>query len=471
MSDNSSPSKSTLLSRSSWRETSYVADLLRTETVGGVLLLVAAVAALIWANSPWREAYSTVRDTVVGPASLHLDLTLGTWAADGLLAIFFLVAGIELKRELVAGDLRDRRKAALPIAAASAAWSCPPAFVVTVLRSPRRRQRRRRRMLRGWAVPTATDIAFALAVLAVIGTPCRARCAPSCSPSPSSTTSSRSLIIAVFFTETQLPVALAAVVAWRSASSAAAGCESAAACVPPSLALGTDVQQRHPRHRRRRRAGPDAALHREAEDDDRTPPASRSSTDPARCRPASPCRCSRCSPPGSPSPAAARRGVHRPGDPRRRRRPGRRQDHRHLRRHLAGGPLHPGRAQRGPRLAGRLRPSVARRHRLHRLAAHRRTRLRERPERDDHVKAAVLVGSLIAALLAAVVLRSRNLHYRDVHARETEDRDLDGIPDIYGPELTTPDAPARPRDAPAHHAPRHTTTLAPTVRVWVSAAQ
>ena len=67
-----------------------------------------------------------LRDLVVGPHALHLDLSLGTWAADGLLAVFFLVAGIELKREFVAGDLSDRSKAALPIAAAACGSSCRP---------------------------------------------------------------------------------------------------------------------------------------------------------------------------------------------------------------------------------------------------------------------------------------------------------------------------------------------------------
>ncbi len=80
--------------------------------------MIGAAVALGWANSPWAGAYESLRDTRVGPASVHLDLTLGTWAADGLLAIFFFVAGLELKREFVAGDLRDPRRTALPVAAA-----------------------------------------------------------------------------------------------------------------------------------------------------------------------------------------------------------------------------------------------------------------------------------------------------------------------------------------------------------------
>jgi len=135
---------------------------LRTETVGGVLLVVAAAIALIWANSPWRESYAALGALTVGPAALHLDLSLATWAADGLLAVFFFVAGLELKREFVAGDLRDPRRAALPIAAAVGGMAVPALlFVLVNAGAP---------TVVGWAIPTATDIAFALAVLAVIGT-------------------------------------------------------------------------------------------------------------------------------------------------------------------------------------------------------------------------------------------------------------------------------------------------------------
>jgi NhaA family Na+:H+ antiporter len=160
-----SPStRAPLLSRGSWAETRRVADILRKETVGGALLLAAAALALVWANSPWGAAYEALRDTRVGPASLHLDLTLGTWAADGLLAVFFFVAGLELKREFVAGDLREPRRAALPIAAAVGGMAVPALFYVLLNLG------RDDDALRGWAIPSATDIAFALAVLAVIST-------------------------------------------------------------------------------------------------------------------------------------------------------------------------------------------------------------------------------------------------------------------------------------------------------------
>jgi Na+:H+ antiporter, NhaA family len=158
------PPSTRLLARGSWTETQRIAAVLRKETVGGALLLAGAAVAFIWANSPWGVAYETLRDTRVGPASLHLDLSLGTWAADGLLAIFFFVAGLELKREFVAGDLRELRRAALPVAAAVGGMAVPALFFVLFnLGGPEG-------ALRGWAIPSATDIAFALAVLAVIST-------------------------------------------------------------------------------------------------------------------------------------------------------------------------------------------------------------------------------------------------------------------------------------------------------------
>ncbi|MFF6997904.1 Na+/H+ antiporter NhaA [Streptomyces sp. NPDC008313] len=156
-------SNRSFLGRLSLPERTFVADALRTETVGGVLLLVAAVTALIWANTPLKDSYASIGDFHFGPAALGLDLSVRHWAADGLLAVFFFVAGIELKRELVAGDLRDPKAALLPVAAALCGMAAP-AIVYTVVNLAGDGS------LSGWAVPTATDIAFALAVLAVIGT-------------------------------------------------------------------------------------------------------------------------------------------------------------------------------------------------------------------------------------------------------------------------------------------------------------
>ncbi|MEE1835073.1 Na+/H+ antiporter NhaA [Streptomyces sp. SP17KL33] len=153
-----------VLGRLSLPERTFVADALRTETVGGVLLLLAAVTALVWVNVPaLHDSYESVSHFRFGPAALGLDLSVAHWAADGLLAIFFFVAGIELKRELVAGDLKDPRTAALPVIAALCGMAVP-ALVYTLTNLTGGGS------LAGWAVPTATDIAFALAVLAVIGT-------------------------------------------------------------------------------------------------------------------------------------------------------------------------------------------------------------------------------------------------------------------------------------------------------------
>jgi NhaA family Na+:H+ antiporter len=156
------PSSRRLFSRSTWTDAQYVASLLRSETLGGLLMLAAAVFALVWANvSP--DSYQSVMTTTIGPSQFHLDLDLATWAADGLLAVFFFVAGLELKRELVVGSLRRPAEAVLPIVAAVSGMVAPIAIylaVNTVIDGGDSA---------GWAVPTATDIAFALAVLAVIG--------------------------------------------------------------------------------------------------------------------------------------------------------------------------------------------------------------------------------------------------------------------------------------------------------------
>ncbi|GGG23770.1 Na(+)/H(+) antiporter NhaA [Rhodococcoides trifolii] len=153
-----------LFSRGSWSESKRISELLRRETVGGALLLIATVIALVWANSAWSDSYFSLMQTTIGPSAVHLDLTISTWAADGLLAIFFFVVGVELKREFVAGDLRDPARAALPIAAAVGGMAVPALIFVLVNLGTGDGA------LRGWAIPTATDIAFAVAVLAVIST-------------------------------------------------------------------------------------------------------------------------------------------------------------------------------------------------------------------------------------------------------------------------------------------------------------
>ena len=138
-------------------------DFLREETNGGKLLLLATAVALLWANlaeSSYRDTWET--SAAVGPGWLHLDLTLGDWTADGLLALFFFVAGLELKRELLTGELADRRAAALPVIAAVGGMLVPAGVAIVVSGGD---------ALDGgaWAIPVATDIAFALGVLALVG--------------------------------------------------------------------------------------------------------------------------------------------------------------------------------------------------------------------------------------------------------------------------------------------------------------
>ena len=135
---------------------------LRTETVGGFVLLAAAAVALVWANSPWAGSYEAVRDLTVGPSALHLDLTVAQWATDGLLAVFFFVVGLELKRELVIGELSRARDALLPVAAALGGMIVPAVIALVVGRGAPG-------MEQAWAIPVATDIAFALGVLALAG--------------------------------------------------------------------------------------------------------------------------------------------------------------------------------------------------------------------------------------------------------------------------------------------------------------
>ncbi|MVA76931.1 Na+/H+ antiporter NhaA [Auraticoccus sp. F435] len=133
-----------------------VAEVLRMETVGGVLMLVAALVAVVWANVA-GGSYEAVRHIGIGP------LDLQHWAADGLLAIFFFVAGLELKRELVAGSLRKPSAALVPIVAAAGGMVVPALIYLGLnLALPGGDAR-------GWAVPMATDIAFALAILGIVG--------------------------------------------------------------------------------------------------------------------------------------------------------------------------------------------------------------------------------------------------------------------------------------------------------------
>jgi len=136
---------------------------LQSETTGGALLIVAALIGLLLANGPLSSAFHALATTHIGSDALHLNLTIQEWTADALLAIFFFVIGCELKHELVAGTLSKPRQAVLPVAAALGGMAVPALLYVAISRGGAADA------VNGWGIPMATDIAFALAVLAVLG--------------------------------------------------------------------------------------------------------------------------------------------------------------------------------------------------------------------------------------------------------------------------------------------------------------
>ncbi len=130
---------------------------------GGILLIAAAVVALVWANSPWGNSYAELWGTKlsVGLGSLSLEKDLTHWINDGLMAVFFLLVGLEIKREILVGELSSPRRAALPIAAAIGGAVLPAVIYVAINFGTEG--------ISGWGIPMATDIAFALGVLALLG--------------------------------------------------------------------------------------------------------------------------------------------------------------------------------------------------------------------------------------------------------------------------------------------------------------
>ena len=220
-------------------------DLFRREAVGGAIALVAAVVGIVWANSAWAASYFELRHVEIGP------LDVEHWAADGALTLFFFVAGLELKRELVVGSLRRPADAAVPVAAAVCGVAVPALLYLAINANGGHPE--------GWAVPAATDIAFALAVLAVVGS--------------NLPTALRAflltlavvddliviVIIAVFFTDSLdlvwLAVALAAMVAWALLQRRA-GVDAADLRAAGRAGLVGRARVRHPRDHRRCRARP-----------------------------------------------------------------------------------------------------------------------------------------------------------------------------------------------------------------------
>jgi Na+:H+ antiporter, NhaA family len=159
--------------RRSWKESerlvprAFVRPALRfaeVEAAGGIVMLVAAIVALVWANSPWDAGYVRFLGTpfVLRFGSLvRLDLDLQGLVNDGLMTLFFLLAGLEIKRQLVAGELRDRRAAALPAVAALGGMVMPALIYATLNHG--------HAGARGWGIPVATDIAFAVGVVTLAG--------------------------------------------------------------------------------------------------------------------------------------------------------------------------------------------------------------------------------------------------------------------------------------------------------------
>lgn len=138
-------------------------EFIATEVAGGAVLLVAAVTALVWANSPWSDRYFDLLDThlVVDLDFYRLDGSLHFWINDAAMVLFFFLVGLEIKRELVSGELNSVRRAVVPLAAASGGMLVPAAIFLLIARGAPERA--------GWGVPMATDIAFALGVTALLG--------------------------------------------------------------------------------------------------------------------------------------------------------------------------------------------------------------------------------------------------------------------------------------------------------------
>jgi Na+:H+ antiporter, NhaA family len=138
-------------------------EFLQTESAGGIVLVVAALIALVWANSPWQDSYQDLwnTDLAIRLGERTLDLDLREWVNDGLMAIFFFVVGLEIKRELVEGELRGVRRAALP-ALAALGGMVAPALIYTAINAGGAGAR-------GWGIPMATDIAMAIGVVVLLG--------------------------------------------------------------------------------------------------------------------------------------------------------------------------------------------------------------------------------------------------------------------------------------------------------------
>lgn len=136
--------------------------LFKSETATGVLLIIMVVIAMVWANSPWSHSYHSLWEShlIIGLEDFKIDKSVHHWINDGLMAIFFFVIGLEIKREIISGDLSSWKKASLPAAAALGGMLVPAAvYLIFNYDSPGEN---------GWGIPMATDIAFTLGLVAII---------------------------------------------------------------------------------------------------------------------------------------------------------------------------------------------------------------------------------------------------------------------------------------------------------------
>jgi NhaA family Na+:H+ antiporter len=153
-----------LLSSAWSRPVSSIATFLQTESSSGFILIAAALAGLLWANSPWQQSYTDILHAKLGleVRGIEYGLYVHAWINDAFMAVFFLLVGLEIKRELLVGELSSVRSAALPAIAALGGMLVPALVCYALVSGEPERAR-------GWAIPAATDIAFALAALAVLG--------------------------------------------------------------------------------------------------------------------------------------------------------------------------------------------------------------------------------------------------------------------------------------------------------------
>jgi NhaA family Na+:H+ antiporter len=179
-------------------------NLVRSERVTALLLIVAAALGVVLANTPAAAALASFRAFHFGFPALALDLSVEHWVTDGLLAVFFFIAAIELKHELQHGELNSARKALVPAIAALGGVVVPALIFLLVARSPE--------LSKGWPIPTATDIAFALGILAIAGRGLPARVRALLLALAVIDDLIAIIIIAVFFTQDLRPVPLLAAI-------------------------------------------------------------------------------------------------------------------------------------------------------------------------------------------------------------------------------------------------------------------